>query len=128
MNKIVLDASSLLALIQQEGGAELVKSVLKVSIMSAVNVAECLTVLQRTGFTPQEASVLIEDIVSIIVPFDIEQARCVAELQSRTQHKGLSLGDRACIALGIKLEAPIYTADKIWAELKLDGADIKLIR
>jgi len=40
----------------------------------------------------------------------------------------LSLGDRACITLGIKLQAPIYTADKIWAKLKLNNADIKLIR
>lgn len=128
MNSIVLDASSLLALIQKEEGGELVKSVLKFSIMSAVNVAECLTVLQRTGFAPQETSILIRDVVGAIVPFDIEQAKLVAELQPRTQHQGLSLGDRACIALGIRLKTPIYTADMIWAKLKLDGADIRLIR
>ncbi len=96
--------------------------------MSAVNIAECLTALQRTGILPQEALILITDIIATIIPFDLEQAGYVAELQSRVQHKGLSLGDRACIALGIKLQVPIYTADRIWAELQLDGADIKLIR
>ena len=42
--------------------------------------------------------------------------------------QGLSLADRACIALGIKLQIPIYTADRIWDELKLDNIDIRLIR
>lgn len=128
MNNTVLDASALLALIQQEQGAEIIKPLLKFSVMSAVNIAECLTALQRTGVSPQEALILITDIIATIVPFDIEQAGYVAELQSKVQHKGLSLGDRACIALGIKLQVPIYTADRIWAELQLDGADIKLIR
>jgi len=44
-----------------------------------------------------------------------------ASLKKSTKHLGLSLGDRACISLGIKLSFPIYTADKLWAELKLDG-------
>ncbi|RZK74241.1 MAG: PIN domain-containing protein [Pedobacter sp.] len=113
MNKVVLDSSSLLALIQQEAGAELVKSVLKFSSMSAINVAECLTVLERTGVKHQEASMLIQDIVKDIVVFDMEQAELVASLQLRIQHKGISLGDKACIALGIKLQATIYTADRI---------------
>ena len=128
MNNTVLDASALLALIQQEQGAEIIKPLLKFSVMSAVNIAECLTALQRTCILPQEALILITDIIATIIPFDLEQAGYVAELQSRVQHKGLSLGDCACIALGIKLQVPIYTADRIWAELQLDGADIKLIR
>lgn len=127
-NNIVLDASALLALIQEEQGAEVIKPLLKFSIMSTVNIAECLTALQRTGVSPQEALILITDIITTIVPFDIEQAGYVAELQSKVQHKGLSLGDRACIVLGIKLQVPIYTADRVWAELQLNGADIKLIR
>lgn len=127
-NNIILDASALLALIQEEQGAEIIKPLLKFSVMSAVNIAESLTALQRIDISPQEALTLITDIVTLIVPFDLEQAGYVAELQSHVQHKGLSLGDRACIALGIKLQVPIYTADKIWAELQLNGADIKLIR
>ncbi len=93
-----LNASALLALIQEEQGAEIIKLLLKFSVMSTVNVAESLTVLQRIGISPQEALILIADIIMTIIPFDLEQAGCVAELQSQVQHKGLSLGDRACIA------------------------------
>ena len=127
-NNIVLDASALLALIQEELGSEIIKPLLKFSVMSTVNVAESLTALQRTGISPKEALILITDIIVTIVPFDLEQAGYLAELQSHVQHKGLSLGDRACIALGIKMQVPIYTADRVWAELQLDNANIKLIR
>lgn len=127
-NNVVLDSSALLALIQNEPGAEIIKPLLNITVMSTINVAESLTVLQRANISPQEALSLINDIVNMIVPFDLEQARHVAELQSHVQHKGLSLGDRACISLGIKLQASIYTADKVWSELKLMGAEIKLIR
>ena len=68
------------------------------------------------------------DIISSIIPFDLDQAAEVARLNKLVKHKGLSLGDRACLALGIKLQAPIYTADKVWSELDIDKADIKLIR
>ena len=127
-NNIVLDASALLALIQEEQGAEVIKPLLKFSVMSTVNIAESLTTLQRTGVSPQEALILISDIIMTIVPFDLEQAGIVAELQSKVQHKGLSLGDRACIALGIKLQVPIYTADRVWVQLQLNNANVKLIR
>lgn len=127
-NNVVLDASALLALIQNEKGAEIIKPLLNVAVMSTVNVSESLTVLQRTNISPQEALSLINDIVNMIVPFDLEQAQYMAELQSHVQHKGLSLGDKACISLGVKLQASIYTADKAWSELELNGAEIKLIR
>jgi PIN domain nuclease of toxin-antitoxin system len=127
-NNIILDASALLALIQEEQGAEIIKPLLKFSVMSTVNIAESLTALQRFGISPQKSLTLISDIITLIVPFDLEQAGYVAELQSHVQHKGLSLGDRACIALGIKLQIPIYTADRVWTQLQLNNADIKLIR
>jgi PIN domain nuclease of toxin-antitoxin system len=127
-NKVILDASALLALIQEESGAEMIKPLLKFSVMSTVNIAETLSVLQRANITPQEGLILITDIITTIIPFDLEQAEQVAKLHLLVQSKGLSLADRACIALGIKLQIPIYTADKIWKELKINGADIQLIR
>lgn len=128
INKIVLDASALLALIQEESGAEIIKPLLSHSVMSAVNVAETLTALQRIDILTEEASTLIAEIITNIIPFDFEQAKLAAELQTHVKHKGLSLGDRSCIALGLQLQAPIYTADKVWAELQLKDAVIKLIR
>lgn len=127
-NRVILDASALLALIQEETGAEIIKPLLKFSVMSAVNVTETLSVLQRTNISPEEGLTLITDIVTTIVPFDLEQAAQVAKLHPLVQPQGLSLADRACIALGIKLQIPIYTADRIWDELKLDNIDIRLIR
>ena len=127
-NRVILDASALLALIQEETGAEIIKPLLKFSVMSAVNVTETLSVLQRTNISPEEGLTLITDIVTTIVPFDLEQAEQVAKLHPLVQPQGLSLADRACIALAIKLQIPIYTADRIWDELKLDNIDIRLIR
>jgi ribonuclease VapC len=126
--KVVLDASALLALIQGEKGAEVIQPLLKQAVMSTINIAETLTALQRVQIIPQEALGLIIAMIETIIPFDLEQAQCVAELQPRVSHKGLSLGDRACIALGIKMHLPIYTADKAWEHLSLDNADIKIIR
>jgi PIN domain nuclease of toxin-antitoxin system len=126
-NKVVLDASALLALIQNEKGADVIKPLLKRAIMSTINVAEVLTALQRVDILPKEAIVLITDIIQEIVSFDLEQSQCVAELQPYVSHKGLSLGDRACLALGQKRQAPIYTADRIWGELQIDNITIKLI-
>jgi len=125
MNNIVLDASALLALIQNEKGGEIIKPLLSYSVMSTVNITEVLTALKRTSMDTTETLTLITDFISGIIPFDLEQAKYAAELQT---YKGLSLGDRACIALGIKLNTTIYTADKIWAELKIKDAKIKLIR
>lgn len=128
-NKIILDSSALLALIQDEPGAEIIKPLLKFSVMSTVNVTETLSVLHRTNITSQEGSVLIADIITTIVPFDLEQAKSCAELHPLVKAKGLSLADRACIALGIKLQIPIYTADKVWSELKdIITPDIIIIR
>ena len=126
-NKVILDASALLALIQEEKGAEIVRPLLKFSVMSTINVAETLTTLQRTDIAPAESLVLVSDIISEVIPFDLDLARVTAELQPLVKISGLSLADRACIALGIQMKSPVYTADKAWAKLKLD-CEIILIR
>ncbi len=62
-----------------------------------------------------------------IVPFDQELASIAAGLESLTRPFGLSLGDRACLALGIRLSLPILTADQAWAKLDV-GVKVELIR
>ena len=128
IDKVVLDASALLALIQNEKGADVIRPLLKRSVMSTINVAEALTALQRVEIQPKDAIVSIRDVIQGIIPFDAEQAQCAAELQPYVRHKGLSLGDRACLALGQRLQASVYTADKIWGELHLDNITIHVIR
>lgn len=128
MNKVVLDASALIAYIRKEPGAESIIDLLPYAVMSAVNYAEVTTVLSKLEMTSDIIENILKNIISHIMPFDQSQALVTGTLQRQTKTKGLSLGDRACIALGIHLQAPIYTADKVWADLDLEQADIRLIR
>jgi ribonuclease VapC len=127
-NRIVLDASAILAVINREAGYEkLTPQLLASAVASTVNLAEVQTKLVSRRWTPDEAW---EDATSPIregLAFTEEQARVAASLAVQTQHLGLSLGDRACLALGISLGVPIYTAEKTWKRLRL-GVRIYAIR
>jgi ribonuclease VapC len=127
MNKVVLDASCLLALIKNETGAEIIEKLLGSIIMSSVNVSEVAATLMKAGMLETECKDSIEPFVNSIIAFDTEQSYITASLKTKTQHKGLSLGDRACISLGLSTGYTIYTADKAWDGLDL-GCDIRMIR
>lgn len=127
-NNVILDSSALLALLKNEPGADIVESLLGTITMSSINVSEVATVLLNSEMTLQECQNTVLPFISEIVPYDEEQAFLTADLRRKTKSYGLSLGDRACIALGQKLQLPIYTADRIWGELKLENIDIRLIR
>jgi PIN domain nuclease of toxin-antitoxin system len=124
----VLDASAVLALLNLETGADkLTLELLSDTTCSTVNLAEVQSKLVSLGGAPDEAW---EDTLSSIreaVPFTEEQARITGSLVAQTRALGLSLGDRACLALGLTLKAPVYTADKSWKDLKL-GVKIHVIR
>jgi ribonuclease VapC len=128
MNRIVLDASAILTVINDEPGAEkLTPDLLAHAVGSTVNLAEVQTKLVSRGWTPEQAW---EDAISPlreVVSFDEEQARIAGDLVIETRHLGLSLGDRACLALGIALKVPVYTAEKVWKKLKV-GVRIHVIR
>lgn len=128
MSRVVLDASAVLALLNNEPGADkLTLALLSDATSSTVNLAEVQTKLVSQGGDPDEAW---EDTLSPIreaMPFTDEQAKIAGSLVAQTRPWGLSLGDRACLALGITLKAPIYTADKSWKSLKL-GVRIHVIR
>lgn len=124
---VVLDASALLALLKQEPGYELVAKHLPEAIMSAINVSETVAILHDTGIAQTECEKIIDELISEIIPFDKEQAYSAASLKKQTKSLGLSLGDRACLALGKFKNLPILSADKIWAKLNLD-LEIHIIR
>jgi len=128
MSKVVLDASCLLALIKNERGAEIVEQLLGNIIMSSINVSEVATVLLDSEMTEEECKSSIEPFIDSIIPFCENQAFVAASLKKHTKKLGLSLGDRACIALGIKTGFKVYTADKIWKNLEIKNVDIRLIR
>jgi ribonuclease VapC len=128
MNRIVLDASAILAVTGGEAGAEkLTPNLLARAVGSAVNLAEVQTKLVSRGWTSGEAWEDATSPVREIAPFDEEQARIAGDLVTQTQHLGLSLGDRACLALGLSLKVPVYTAEKAWKKLKV-GVRIHVIR
>jgi len=122
---VVLDASALLAYIHGERGAsEVQRAFDNEAAISAVNWAEVLSKLAEVGLDPATTSKRMRDQVVIgsalsVWPFDEHLALDVARLRNQTRPYGLSLGDRACLALGSFLKVPILTADRNWAELKM---------
>ncbi len=137
MNRVVLDASALLAILNQEPGAEtLTPELLSAAAISTVNLAEVHGKLVGRGLRPDDAWEAALSPIREAVPFTSEQARLAGDLvaqtralglSAQTRALGLSLGDRACLALGLALKAPVYTADKSWKKVKV-GARIHVIR
>ena len=128
MNKIVLDASAILAVIGGEPGAQkLTPDLLARAVASAVNLAEVHTKLLSRGWTSDQAWEDATSPVREVIPFESDHARITGDLSTHTRTFGLSLGDRACLALGMALQVPVYTAERAWKKLKLD-VRIQLIR
>ncbi len=120
MNRVVLDASALLAILNQEPGAErMTPELLSAAATSTVNLAEVHGKLVGRGLNPDEAWEATLSPIREAVAFTSEHARLTGDLAAQTRALGLSLGDRACLALGLALKAPVYTADRSWKKLKV---------
>lgn len=131
MTGIILDASALLALINQEKGGDLVKSVLPDASISAVNFAEVLGIMvARHNIPLQNAKEALDELIKAVIPFTKDQAHIMTEIDiiNMKEKLNLSLADRACIATGIFCNLPIYTADKQWININMPNLDIRLIR
>ena len=126
---LVLDASALLAYFWQEPGSDRVEQALASgdALMSAVNLAEVLSKAADAGMTASDATAMLERLTIEVVPFDTEQAKLAAALRPLTSQFGLSLGDRACLALAQQRGAVALTADRVWAKANL-GIRVELIR
>ena len=123
----VLDASALLALLNREPGADMVRPVVESSVISSVNWAE---VLQKATAVGMEIPVVREHVQSLglgVLEFTGDDAEFAAQLWSTTRRTGLSLGDRACLSLAHRLGLPALTADRAWSGLNLD-IDVRFIR
>jgi PIN domain nuclease of toxin-antitoxin system len=128
VSRIVLDASALLAVLNREPGAEkLTPQLLSAATSSTVNLAEVQSKLVSRGIKPNEAWEATISPIREAAAFTDEQAKIAGSLIAQTSVFGLSLGGRACLALGIALKAPVYTADRSWRNLKL-GVRIHLVR
>jgi PIN domain nuclease of toxin-antitoxin system len=133
VNKSVLDASAFLAYLRDEPGAEIVENALiDGCYISIINWVEVLSKVVDLGESPEEIikrlrdEGLLENSLEIIACNE-QDAITIAKFRPLTKSTGLSLGDRACLALGKRLNLPVLTADKVWTSLSL-GITINLIR
>lgn len=128
MNSWVLDASALLALLHQEpGAARVAQAVKEGAAMSAVNLSEIIGKLSEASM-PQAAIRTALDALGIeVAAFSIDDAYQTGLLRPLTKQAGLSLGDRACLALGHHLGLPVLTADRTWERLSV-GVAVEVIR
>jgi ribonuclease VapC len=130
VSRTVLDASAILAVLRREAGADAFLQKLNTlppTAVSVVNLAEVHAKLVQHGASAREAWEAAKASAEEIFDFDQRQARISGDLISQTQVNGLSLGDRACLALAMALKSPVYTADHAWKKLKI-GVDIHVIR
>ncbi len=117
----------MLAVLQLEPGGDIVADAIENAVMSAVNLSEVIAALSRKGMAVSEAVRVMRIFQLRVEPFDETAAYATAALLNPTRPYGLSLGDRACLVLGQRLNFPIMTADKAWANLDL-GIELKMIR
>jgi PIN domain nuclease of toxin-antitoxin system len=125
--EVVFDASALLALMRGERGADVVAAHLGRAAMSSVNVAEVYGRLLREAFTPDEFRRYIEALDFEAYDFTVEQAFVAGRMEPSTRPLGLSLGDRACLALALHLGVPALSGDRRWEKLAV-GVDVSLFR
>jgi len=127
-NKVLFDASALLALIQQESGLEILEEVASIAAISSVNLSEVISVLARSGMPEEAIKETINSSITDFIPFSQEEAELAGQLITKTQSFGLSLGDRACIATGLIHNLNIYTTDQAWKKLEVKGLSLTLVR
>jgi len=126
---VVLDASAVLALLNNEAGAPTVAGRLEGASISSVNWSEVVQKAISLG-VDRTAEDMREDLAAVglaVRDFSATQAEIAAGLWVSTREAGLSLADRACLALAIDLRASVLTGDRAWQGLAI-GVEVVLIR
>jgi ribonuclease VapC len=128
MQSYVLDASALLALLNQEPGSERVAAcIANGAAISTVNLSEVVAKLSDASIPEEVTREILSVLGIVVIDFDTVLAYDAGLLRPLTRQVGLSLGDRACLALARRLNLPAVTTDKVWQKLSLDIA-VQLIR
>lgn len=129
MTESVLDASALIALLLGEQGGARVNHALAEAAMSTVNLAEVIGHFARKGSSEADIHEMLDPLPFTRVPLDDELAYHIGMLLPLTRAAGLSLGDRACLALARRLDVPALTADRAWQTVAAPaGVRVELIR
>jgi PIN domain nuclease of toxin-antitoxin system len=124
---VVLDASAVLAVVNGEPGAARVEDVWMDASISAANFSEVIAKLVDNGLDDADTIGVLEALPLTVHDVDVAQARRAGLLRRQTHEHGLSLGDRACLALAVSLGLPVMTADRAWMALDL-GIEVIVIR
>lgn len=122
MSKVVLDTSALLAYLFEEEGSGKVAPILEEGrgVIGSANYAELVTKLVDKNMPIEEILAVISSLELEFIPQDEQQARLTGELRSVSKSFGLSLGDRACLALGLARSLPVMTADQVWQDVPIN--------
>ena len=129
MRKTVLDASAILAALFREPGAGVVEAHYEAGIVSSVNLSEVAAKLSDRRIPGIEARALLSGLGLAVRPFDERLAYMAGALRDATRPWGLSLGDRACFALGLAESVPVVTVDRKWADVSQTvGVEVVLAR
>lgn len=128
MRGYVLDASAVLAVLNEEPGSDaVIRFIATGAVVSTVNLSEIVTKLSERGMPEEVIHETLDSLSIIVYDFDRAIAYKAGLLRLSTKQWGLSLGDRACLALAQHLKLPAVTADKVWGNLSL-SIDIRIIR
>ena len=128
MSRTVLDSSAVLASFYGEKGAGVIDALYRDSVISTVNAAEVISKLVERGMPAGMARSALFDTGIEIVPFDLDQAEVTGDLRAKTRAHGLSLGDRACLALAKLINGRAITADRAWTAIEDLEIEVVLFR
>jgi ribonuclease VapC len=127
MSDVVMDASALIARFRGETGAERVDALIEGAYVSAVNLAELVQRFVDLGSSDELIEEIVERLPCRVEALDRTAGVRAGLLRRQTRVRGLSLGDRACLELAVRLGLPVVTADRAWAGLDLT-VEVVLIR
>jgi ribonuclease VapC len=123
----VADASAILASLKNEPITTIDPQFLVGALISSVNFSEVAQKLYADGLGDDHIEAALVSMNLRVIPFDDRYALAAARLWMQTRNAGLSLADRACLALGASMGLPVVTADRVWATLDV-GPEVILIR
>jgi ribonuclease VapC len=127
MARAVLDSSAILAVLHSERGTDAVIALLERGLVSAINYAEVVSKLVERGSSLLEARRVLARFEISIVDFDARLAERTGALRADTRRLGLSLADRACLALAERESVPVVTADRAWVGA-VSGIEVRIFR
>lgn len=123
-NSVVLDASAVLALLYGEPGQDKIRERIRGTDVrvGAVNISEVSAKLAEAGFEKAEVREALGALSATVHPFDEDLAHDAGMLRPATRERGLSLGDRTCLALANSLGVAVLTTNGAWKGL--DKAEV----